>query len=152
MGSVFNVFEHVLPGQHIREYVHSINGPQETMIQLAIKQYIPKDRLDPVPKNAITVIGTHGTGFPKVCILLALCTWKKEPVRHRVLTTKKELYEPLWEDLYLKLKKNSTPLRAIWVADISNQGASGILNEDIQGDTRMCPNIKHSLCTCKQEF
>ncbi|GAM33956.1 toxin biosynthesis protein [Talaromyces pinophilus] len=111
MGSVFNTVEHVLPGQHIREYVHSINGPQETVIQLAIKQYVPKDRLDPVPKNAITIIGTHGTGFPK------------------------ELYEPLWEDLYTKLKRNSIPLRGIWVADVSNQGASGILNEDIQGDT-----------------
>jgi hypothetical protein len=33
------------------------------------------------------------------------------------------------------LKKNSVPLRAIWIADLSNQGASGVLNEDIQGDT-----------------
>lgn len=66
MGSVFNIVEHVLPGQHIREYVHSINGPQETVIQLAVKQYVPKDRASPVPKNAITIIGTHGTGFPKV--------------------------------------------------------------------------------------
>lgn len=72
MGSVFDIVKHVLPGQHIREYVHSINGPQETVIQLAIKQYIPKDRPSAVPKNAITIIGTHGTGFPKVCISLAL--------------------------------------------------------------------------------
>lgn len=140
MGSVFNTVEHILPGQHIREYVHSINGPQETSIQLAVKQYIPKDRLDPVPKDAITIIGTHGTGFPKVCIFLALCTREKELVQHKVLTTKKELYEPLWEDLYAKLKKNSIPLRGIWVADVSNQGASGILNEDIQGDTSMLFN------------
>ena len=89
MGSVFNIVEHVLPGQHIREYVHSINGPQETVIQLAIKQYVPKDRLDPMPKNAITIIGTHGTGFPKVCIFLALCTREKEHVQHKALTTRR---------------------------------------------------------------
>ena len=78
MGSVFNVVEHVLPGQHIREYVHSINGPQETVIQLAIKQYIPKDRPSPVPKNAITIIGTHGTGFPKVRAPLFLLSTHKD--------------------------------------------------------------------------
>lgn len=72
MGFVFNVVEHVIPGQHIREYVHSINGPQETVVQLAIKQYTPKDRPSPVSKNAITIIGTHGTGFPKVCFCSAL--------------------------------------------------------------------------------
>ncbi|EEA23577.1 hypothetical protein TMatcc_002454 [Talaromyces marneffei ATCC 18224] len=111
MQCLFDTVEHVLPGQHIREYVHSINGPQETVIQLAAKQYIPKDRLSPVPENAITIIGTHGTGFPK------------------------ELYEPLWEDLYTKMKEKSIPLRAIWIADISNQGVSGVLNERSQGDT-----------------
>jgi hypothetical protein len=74
MSSVFNIVEHVLPGQHIREYVHSINGPQESVIQLAIKQYIPKDRPSQVPKNAVTIIGTHGTGFPKVCTSRALST------------------------------------------------------------------------------
>lgn len=28
-------------------------------------------------------------------------------------------------------------VRSIWVADSSNQGASGVLNEDIQGDSSM---------------
>ena len=50
-----------------------------------------------------------------------------------------EIYEPLWEDLYAQMKQHSIPLRAIWVADVSNQGASGVLNEDIQGDHSMLP-------------
>lgn len=45
------------------------------------------------------------------------------------------MLEPLWEDLYAHLKRQSVPLRGIWIADVSNQGASGVLNEDVQGDT-----------------
>ncbi|GAD98777.1 toxin biosynthesis protein [Paecilomyces variotii No. 5] len=110
MSFPFKVIEHVIPGQHIREYPQSIKGRQETALQLSIKQYVPTDRPDPVPDNAVTIIGVPGNGSPK------------------------ETYEPLWEDLYNQLKKQSVPLRGIWVADPSNQGASGILNEDIQGD------------------
>ncbi|KAJ5212047.1 toxin biosynthesis protein [Penicillium cinerascens] len=109
--SVFKIIEHNIPGQHIREHPHSIKGRQEAVLQLAIKQYIPVDQSDPIPDNAVTVIGAHGNGAPK------------------------ELFEPLWEQLYVYLKKCSVPLRAIWIADVSNQGASGVLNEDIQGDT-----------------
>ncbi|KAJ5627653.1 hypothetical protein N7490_009881 [Penicillium lividum] len=110
MSSTFTVIEHVMPGQHIREYPHSIKGKQETPLQLAIKQYIPLDRPTPIPDNAITIIGSPGNGSPK------------------------EVYEPLWEDLYTELKKQGIPLRAIWIADISNQGTSGTLNEHVQGD------------------
>ncbi|RAL10366.1 putative toxin biosynthesis protein [Aspergillus homomorphus CBS 101889] len=109
--SPFHVIEHSILGQHIRDHHHAIKGRQETALRLAIKQYIPADQpLDPVPENAVTIIGAHGTGFPK------------------------EVYEPLWEELYAQMKLASIPLRAIWVADVSNQGASGVLNEDIQGD------------------
>ncbi|KAH8691974.1 putative toxin biosynthesis protein [Talaromyces proteolyticus] len=110
----FTIIERTIPGQHIREYPHSINlnkARQETALQLAIKQYVPADRPEPIPANAVTIIAAHGTGFPK------------------------ELYEPLWEDLYKQLRARSVPLRAIWMADVSNQGASGVLNENIQGDT-----------------
>ncbi|KAE8329395.1 Alpha/beta hydrolase family-domain-containing protein [Aspergillus sergii] len=108
----FKIIEHIIPGQHIRESPRSIKGRQETPIKIAIKQYIPNDadRPDPVPENAITIIGVPGNGSPK------------------------EIYEPLWEDLYKQLKKLSVPVRGIWVADTSNQGASAILNEDVQGD------------------
>ncbi|KAJ5594735.1 toxin biosynthesis protein [Penicillium hispanicum] len=109
--SSFQIVEHIIPGQHIREHPHSVNGRQETALQLAIKQYIPLDQPNPVPDNAVTVLGLHGNGFPQ------------------------ELYEPLWGHLYAHLKKQSVPLRGIWMADVSNQGASGVLNEDIQGDT-----------------
>lgn len=38
------------------------------------------------------------------------------------------------EDLYAQLKKRSIPVRGIWIVDASNQGASGVLNEHVQGD------------------
>jgi hypothetical protein len=110
MSFPFKVIEHVIPGQHIREYPQSVKGRQEAPLQLAIKQYVPVDLSDPVPDNAVTLIGVPGN------------------------SSSKELYEPLWEDIYEQLKKQSVPLRAIWVADPSNQGASGVLNEDLQGD------------------
>jgi hypothetical protein len=47
------------------------------------------------------------------------------------------LFEPFWEHLYAHLKKRSVPLRAIWIADVSNQGTSGVLNEAVQGDTSL---------------
>ncbi|KAF7589198.1 hypothetical protein BBP40_004686 [Aspergillus hancockii] len=109
----FKIIEHVLPGQHIREYYHSVKGRQESIIQIAIKQYIPLDLLDPISKDAITIIAVPGNAAPK------------------------EAYEPLWEDLYACLKEHSIPLRGIWIADVSNQGASGVLNEHVQGDTSM---------------
>ncbi|KAF5866560.1 hypothetical protein ETB97_011445 [Aspergillus alliaceus] len=112
MSFPFQVIEHVLPGQHIREYPQSIRGRQETPLQIAIKQYVPVDaeRSSPIPDNAVTIIGVPGNGSPK------------------------EVYEPLWEDLYSQLKRLSVPLRGIWVADTSNQGASATLNEHVQGD------------------
>lgn len=44
-----------------------------------------------------------------------------------------ETYEPLWDDFYDVFGHK---IRAIWIADSSHQGASGVLNEDIQGDDR----------------
>ncbi|KAL4879535.1 Alpha/beta hydrolase family-domain-containing protein [Aspergillus karnatakaensis] len=110
MAFPFNVVEHVLPGQHIREFPQSIKCRQETPLNLSIKQYTPLDQTSPIPDNAVTIIGVPGNGSPK------------------------EVYEPLWEDLYRQLQRQSVPLRGIWVADVSNQGASGVLNEDVQGD------------------
>ncbi|KAJ5291897.1 hypothetical protein N7478_001148 [Penicillium angulare] len=106
----FQIVEHTLPGQHIRDYPNSTKESQETVLQIAIKQYIPLDLPMPIPDNAVTIIGAPGNGTPK------------------------ELYEPLWEDLYAELKQKQIPVRGIWVADISNQGASGVLNEYTQGD------------------
>ncbi|KAJ5979562.1 toxin biosynthesis protein [Penicillium waksmanii] len=107
----FKIVEHTIAGQHIREHPHSVRGRQEDVLQLAIKQYIPLGDAHSIPDNAVTVIGVHGNGTPK------------------------ELFEPFWEHLYAHLKRCSVPLRAIWIADVSNQGASGVLNEAVQGDT-----------------
>ncbi|KAF7714953.1 Alpha/beta hydrolase fold-1 domain-containing protein [Penicillium ucsense] len=111
MGS-FKIIEHVLAGQHIREHPHTLGtGRQEGLLHIAIKQYIPIDRPEPAPDNAVTIIALHANGIPK------------------------ELYEPLWETLYDHLKQKSIPLRGIWIADTANHGASYVLNEDKQGDT-----------------
>lgn len=116
MAFPFHIIEHTIEGQHIREYPHGTKKSvkQETPLHLAIKQYVPLDLPTPIPDNAITIIGAPGNG------------------------TQKELYEPVWEDLYAQLKQKQIPLRGIWVADVSNQGASGVLNEYVQGDQSMC--------------
>ncbi|KAL3467684.1 Alpha/beta hydrolase family-domain-containing protein [Aspergillus heterothallicus] len=111
MSFPFKVVEHTLPGQHIRESPLSIkNARQETALKIAIKQYIPNDQPTPAAEDAVTIIGVPGNGSPK------------------------ETLEPLWEDLYAQLQKQGVPLRGIWVADVTNQGASGVLNEDVLGD------------------
>lgn len=115
MSFPFQIIDHIIPGQHIREYPHSTKGKQETPLQIAIKQYISLDRPSPIPDNAVTIIGSPGNGTPK------------------------ETYEPLWQDLYVELNRRGIPLRAIWVADMSNQGASGVLNEHVQGDQSISP-------------
>ena len=66
MATAFTTVEHVIHGQHIREYPNATRYCQEDALQLSIKQYIPLDVSKPVPKNAVTIIGVHGNGFPKV--------------------------------------------------------------------------------------
>ena len=104
LSSVFTIQEHILSTQYIREYPGATLSNQEDDLKLHIKQYIPKGRKGNVP-GGITIIGTHGNGFVK------------------------ELYEPLWEQLYRDLKKQGQEIQSIWMADFANQGASGILNE-----------------------
>ncbi|PQE27372.1 toxin biosynthesis protein [Rutstroemia sp. NJR-2017a WRK4] len=95
MASFFKVIEHVIPGQHIREYPNGTKQRQEDVLQLSIKQYIPLNSPNPPPENSITIIGVHGNGFPK---------------------------------------SRNVHIRSIWMADCFNQGASGVLNEHVQGD------------------
>ncbi|KAK6596954.1 toxin biosynthesis protein [Botrytis cinerea] len=95
--SYFNVFEHTIPCQHLREYPRSTRTRQEDVLQLAIKQYEPIHRND-LQDNAVTIIATHANGFVK------------------------EAYEPLWDEL-LQLSENlGFQIRNIWIADVSNQG------------------------------
>jgi hypothetical protein len=48
----------------------------------------------------------------------------------------KELYEPLWEELYRETKRQGLKIRSIWMSDIAWQGKSGILNADKLGNDR----------------
>lgn len=115
----FHVKEHVVPGQHIRSWARGTANSQDDVLHMHVKQYIPKDNPNPRPGD-VTIIGAHANGFPK------------------------ELYEALWEDLYAlssrsdndsdSTTKGGFRIRGIWIADITNQGYSGELNEQKLGN------------------
>lgn len=46
------------------------------------------------------------------------------------------MYEPLWEDLHARSKSNGFKVRGIWIADLAQEGASGVLNEHLLGNDR----------------
>ncbi|RAL12232.1 uncharacterized protein BO97DRAFT_443253 [Aspergillus homomorphus CBS 101889] len=108
MAFPYNVTEHVIDSQYIREYPRA-TATQDAPLKLCVKQYTPIDNPNPAPGD-VTIVAAHGTAFAK------------------------ELYEPLWEDLHARSKKEGFRIRAIWIADSANQGASGILNEDHLGN------------------
>ncbi|KAE8400208.1 Alpha/Beta hydrolase protein [Aspergillus pseudonomiae] len=103
---IFKVTEHTAPAGHIREYPGSTARSQEEVLSLHVKQYTPLDQGHTIPTDAITVIATHACGYPK------------------------ELYEPLWDEIYHRLKQNGVHIRSIWMADAPNMGMSGVINED----------------------
>lgn len=116
----FRIDEHVIDCQNIREYAHAVKS--DGKLRLAVKQYTPLiDNSDP---NSISIIAAHGNGIPKVS--------SNEPLPHNIMPLKgtQECYEPLWEEL---LQTTSIPIKSIWIADCSNQGASGVINENITG-------------------
>lgn len=65
MASLFNIKEHVVEGQHIREYARATAHSQEEVLHLHVKQYTPKDNPNPKPGD-ITIIASHANGFVKV--------------------------------------------------------------------------------------
>ncbi|KIW19185.1 hypothetical protein PV08_03479 [Exophiala spinifera] len=107
--SHFRVLEHTVPAQHTRHWPRGTEIGYENALKLAVKQYVPLGNPKPGPGD-ITFIAAHANGFPK------------------------EMYEPLFEDLYEELNKLGRQIRAIWIADIAHQGQSGILNEDALGN------------------
>ncbi|KAL7912858.1 Alpha/beta hydrolase family domain-containing protein [Trichoderma velutinum] len=109
MASSFRVIQHTVKGCHTREHIAATaNGDADTP-RLSVKQYIPLD--NPMPKPGdVTIIGAHANAFPK------------------------ELYEPLWEEIYQRASQAGIRIRSIWIADIWNQGQSGVLNEKILGN------------------
>lgn len=106
---LFQVEEHIVPCQHIREYPRATADNQEDVLHLAVKQYIPLNNLTP-KSGDVTIIGAHANGFPK------------------------ELYEPLWDEILEHSQKQGFRIRSIWIADVAWQGDSGILNERLLGN------------------
>ena len=107
--STFTVETHILPCQYVREYPGATLDDQEDTLHLHVKRYTPLDANSNMP-GAVTVIAAHANGFPK------------------------ELYEPLWDDVYRKCKQTGLTIRSIWIADVVNQGQSAVLNEDKLGN------------------
>ncbi|RYP75444.1 hypothetical protein DL771_002329 [Monosporascus sp. 5C6A] len=106
----FEVKEHAIPAQHLREWPRATAGSQEDVLQIHIKQYKPLDNPDPQPGD-VTIIGVGANGFPK------------------------EVYEALWADLHTQSTSHSHGfrIRSIWAADPANQGYSGRLNWGLLG-------------------
>ncbi|KAK5465053.1 hypothetical protein LTS15_001616 [Exophiala xenobiotica] len=107
--SSFHLVEHKIPCQHVREYPRALAGSQDDVLYLSVKQYIPKDNPNPQPGD-VTILGAHANAFPK------------------------ELYEPLWDDIHARSKKNGFRIRSIWIADVAHQGHSSVLNEHLLGN------------------
>jgi hypothetical protein len=63
--AIYEIREHLVPAQHIRQYPHATLGSQEDVLHLAVKQYTPRDNLDPSPGD-LTIIAAHANAFPKV--------------------------------------------------------------------------------------
>ncbi|KJZ71657.1 hypothetical protein HIM_08969 [Hirsutella minnesotensis 3608] len=101
----FTITEHKVAACHVREYAGSTAHQQEDVLYMSVKSYKPKRAISPKERTAVTIVAAHGVGFPK------------------------ELYEPLWDDLYDCAVSRGVAIRGIWIADAVNQGSSGILNE-----------------------
>jgi hypothetical protein len=67
MSSIFEIREHTIECQHIREYARATATSQEEVLHLAVKQYIPLDNQNP-KKGDITIIGACANGFPKASL------------------------------------------------------------------------------------
>lgn len=78
--STFNIDEHVLPCQYIREYPGATLHDQEVELKLHIKHYTPKDQSFDLA-GAVTIIGAHANGFPKVNLAHTLLSG--EPLDNR---------------------------------------------------------------------
>lgn len=112
MAFPFQIKEHTIPAQHVREWPRATANSQEDVLHIHIKQYIPLDNPNPQPGD-VTIIGAHANGFPK------------------------ELYEAMWAELHARAHQRQPGgfrIRGIWIADVANQGRSGALNEDLLGD------------------
>jgi hypothetical protein len=112
--SSFTIIPHTIPASHLRDYPHAIANEDEDLF-LEIKQYIPDQQICFSPgsgteekaakDDAVTIIAAGGIGFIK------------------------EIYEPLFEELLLRAESVGFKIRAIWMADPVNMGASAVRNQ-----------------------
>ncbi|OJZ90282.1 hypothetical protein ASPFODRAFT_40580 [Aspergillus luchuensis CBS 106.47] len=105
--SPFNITEHVVDCQHIREYARATRDSNDAL-KIAVKQYTPKSNPDPQPGD-VTIIGATSVGSPK------------------------ELKEPLWEEVYQRLSRQGLRIRSIWIADSVPQAKSAAINAENLG-------------------
>jgi pimeloyl-ACP methyl ester carboxylesterase len=112
MTANFHVIEHTIVSAYVREYAFATVQDQEDKLRLHVKQYVPHhdDNSNTVPANPITIIACGALGLPK------------------------EVYEPLWDELYQKSRSRNWSIRSIWITDPVNMGASAALNEGKLGD------------------
>lgn len=107
----YTCVEHTVPCTHIRQYSRATSTHQGEVLHLAVKQYKP---LSEPQDGDVTILACHASAFPK------------------------ELYEPIWNRMLENARHNrpGRRIRSIFIADVSNQGQSGILNEQKLGNER----------------
>lgn len=108
----FDVREHIIDGQHIRDNPGGLNTDEDVTLKLAVKEYVPKVPVSFSRFPPMTIIGGHANGIPK------------------------EVYEPLWDDLLGAVRAQGGDIRSVWVADNAHQGDSAVVNEHVLGDDR----------------
>lgn len=119
MNFPFNVIDHSIP-VFFREYTSAVIDERQD-IHLAIKQYVPK-HIDASP-NAVTIVAAGGLGFIK------------------------ELYEPLFIEMYKHGQQSGLAIRSIWIADMFNTGQSAVMNQDNLGcDPAWIDHSRDLLC------
>ena len=63
--TLFEVVEHSIPCQHIREYPRATKSRQEEVLHLSINQYKPLKTANSC-EDGVTIIAAHANGIPKV--------------------------------------------------------------------------------------
>ena len=64
--NLFDVYQHVVPGQHVREYPGATCNGTSELLELSVKQYVPKEQMALQSTKTITILAAGGNGFPKV--------------------------------------------------------------------------------------
>ncbi|KAI5362757.1 putative alpha/beta hydrolase-1 [Septoria linicola] len=105
----FNVLDHVVEASHVRQYAAATSTHQGEVLHLAVKQYTPRYATQ---DGDATILACHASAFPK------------------------ELYEPIWSRMFNEAARKAPGqrIRSIFIADVVNQGASGVLNEQKLGN------------------